>query len=145
MPAVYATPADLFARYRETLYALTGFVAGDDGEFAPEDTAALEDALAQAGSEIDMALRRMYRLPLRSVPPVLKRVAVDIAVAALPRNGGEEASLYERRAKEARALLASIAAGDMELDLPQAGGAAGGVGFYAPESPFAGKMKDFDL
>jgi len=145
MATVYAAPADLFARYRETLYALTGFVAPDDGDLSPEDAAALEEALAQAGSEIDVALRGRYRLPLKSVPPVLKRIAVDLAVADLPRNGGEEASLYERRARAARAILADIAAGKQIFDLAPASDAGGGVAHYAPESPLAGKMKDFDL
>jgi phage gp36-like protein len=146
MPTVYATSADLLARYRETLYAITGFAPDEGGNLPPEDTAALEAALERAGSEIDMALRARYRLPLESVPAALVRVAIDIAVADLPRNGTGEADLYERRAKAARALLASLASGEVTVGLPAASEVSGGgVGFYAPESTLAAKMKDFDL
>ncbi|MDR1946601.1 MAG: DUF1320 domain-containing protein [Desulfovibrio sp.] len=147
MSTVYAAAADVAARYGGTLFAVTGFAPDDDGNLPPEGISALENALEHAGSEIDMALRARYRLPLPSVPPVLARVAIDIAVADLPRNGTGEADLYERRAKAARALLASLAAGDTTLDLPEASGTAagGGVAFYAPESAMAAKMKDFDL
>jgi phage gp36-like protein len=144
---VYATPADVLARYGETLYAIGGFHVDDQGALEPDDLAALESALTSAGSEIDLALRARYRLPLASVPPVLARIAIDIAVADLPRNGTGEADLYERRAKAARALLASLAEGETTLDLPAAAGglAAGGVAFHAPASEMAEKMKDFAL
>jgi phage gp36-like protein len=147
MGAVYATPADVMARYRETLYAIGGFLPDEQGNLPPEDLAAIESALESAGGEIDLALRARYRLPLAGVPPVLVRIAIDLAVADLPRNGGGEADLYERRAKAARALLASLAEGETTLDLPAAadGLAGGGVAFHAPASEMAAKMKDFAL
>ena len=111
-------------------------------EVAAPHTAPLEKALIEAGSEIDAALRGRYALPVpeENVPPVLRRIAVDIAVDAIPRDGGEYADLFERRAKIARQLLADIAAGKTKLDLPQAdsgeNGSSGGVRFSSPHSHF---------
>ena len=71
---------------------------------------------------------------------VLRRIAVDLAVDAIPRNGIEAADLFERRAKAARQLLAEIAAGKAKLDLPEAdttdSGSSGGVRFWSPPSRF---------
>lgn len=50
---MYATPEDIRARYRE-VYPL---LAGKDAEGRP-DTAAVEQALAEAASEIDAILGR---------------------------------------------------------------------------------------
>ena len=133
--AAYAKAQDILDRYAHVGLLLSGLT--EEGE---PDTAPLEKALEEAGSEIDMALRGRYALPLAVVPPVLKRIAVDIAMDAIPRDGGEYADLFERRAKTARQLLADIAAGKTQLDLPQAdsreNGASGGVRFSSPHSHF---------
>ena len=144
MPTAYAAPEHIHTRYREELFAITGHMPDVEGELTPECRAALAVALDEAGSEIDMALRGRYRLPLETVPPVITRIAVDIAVAALPRNGAEHADLIERRAADARKLLAAIAKGDMLLDLPSASETSGGgVAFHFPESPMSAKLKDY--
>ena len=133
--AAYANAQDILARYAHVGLLLSGLT--EDGE---PDTAPLEKALEEAGSEIDMALRGRYALPLAVVPPVLKRIAVDIAVDAIPRDGGEYAELFERRAKTARQLLKDIATGTTSLDLPApeagAAGTGGGVKISVPHSRF---------
>lgn len=135
--AAYAKAQDILDRYAHVGLLLSGLT--EEGE---PDTAPLEKALIEAGSEIDAALRGRYALPVaeENVPPVLRRIAVDIAVDAIPRDGGEYADLFERRAKTARQLLADIAAGKTQLDIPQAGsgesGASGGVRFCAQHSHF---------
>ena len=77
MMTVYATAQDILDRYAHVGLMLSGLT--EDGE---PDTAPLEKALEEAGSEIAMALRGRYALPLAVVPPVLKRIAVDIAMDA---------------------------------------------------------------
>ncbi len=133
--ATYATAQDILNRYA----TVAVFLARLNDEGLP-DTAPLETALHEATSEIDAALRGRYRLPVADVPPVLRRIAVDLAVDAIPRNGIEAADLFERRAKAARQLLAEIAAGKAKLDLPEAdttdSGSSGGVRFWAPPSKF---------
>ena len=104
---MYATPEDIRARYKEVYLIL----AGKDAEGRP-DTAAVEQALAEAASEIDAILGTRFAVPVSPVPPVLRRIAVDLAVGALPRTGATEASMYERRARDARDLLDKLAAGE---------------------------------
>lgn len=132
---MYATFQDIIDRYGATAESLAGLDTEGNA-----DTARMDRALLEATSEIDATLAGRYQLPLATVPPVLRRMAVDLAVAALPQNGGDEASLFERRGKEARTLLAAIGKGDITLGLPQAsgGGSAGGggVAFDAPSSDF---------
>ena len=108
---MYATPEDIQARYKEVYLIL----AGKDAEGRP-DTAAVEQALAEAASEIDAILGTRFAVPVSPVPPVLRRIAVDLAVGALPRTGATEASMYERRAREARELLDKLAAGEASLE-----------------------------
>lgn len=108
---MYATPEDIRARYKE-IYPL---LAGKDEDGRP-DTAAVEQALAEASGEMDAILGTRFAVPVSPVPPVLRRIAVDLAVGALPRTGATEASMYERRAREARELLDKLAAGEASLE-----------------------------
>ena len=125
---MYATPEDIRARYKEVYLML----AGKDAEGRP-DTAAVEQALAEAASEIDAILGTRFAVPVSPVPPVLRRIAVDLAVGALPPPGAPEASMYERRAREARGLLDKLAAGAASLG---AGGCPRpGAPWGAPRGP----------
>ena len=130
---MYATPQDILDRYGDTGL----FLAGRTEEGLP-DTSPLMTALEEASSEIDAALRGRYRLPVESVPPVLRRIAVD----AIPRNAPETADLFERRAKAARELLKAIAKGDVSLGIPElARSASGGMAYYAPPSDFQTELE----
>lgn len=133
--SAYATAQDILDRYAHVGVLLSRLT--EEGE---PDTAPLQSALAEAGSEIDAALRGRYALPLNTIPPILKRIAVDIAVDAIPRDGGEYAELFKERAKTARQLLKDIANGVYALDLPGpdsgTAGTSGGVKFSAPCSHF---------
>ena len=71
---MYATPQDILDRYGDTGL----FLAGRTEEGLP-DTSPLMTALEEASSEIDAALRGRYRLPVESVPPGLRRLAVGLA------------------------------------------------------------------
>ena len=76
------------------------------------------------------------------MPSVLRRIAVDLAVDAIPRNAPETADLFERRAKAARELLKAIAKGDVSLGIPElAGSASGGMAHYAPPSDFQTELE----
>jgi phage gp36-like protein len=111
----YATPADLAQRYgADRLIELTdrdrdGF--GDDPQIA--------QALLDASYEIDGYLAARYKLPLPTVPPLLVRIACDIAIyrlLSLRRMGDiEDARL---RYEDARRLLENISKGVVALGLP---------------------------
>ena len=106
---MYATPQDILDRYGDTGL----FLAGRTEEGLP-DTSPLMTALEEASSEIDAALRGRYRLPVESVPPVLRRIAVDLAIAK----------------------------GDVSLGIPElARSASGGMAYYAPPSDFQTELE----
>jgi len=142
---MYATVADMQARYGAQLVALAGTTADKQ-----VDLAAVERALTAACAEMDAVLALRYAVPIAitPVPPVLRRIAEDLAASALPRNGASEASMYERRAREARELLDKLAAGKAELGAgaspaqPSGPAARGGISFYAPPSDFRRKLED---
>ena len=140
---MYATPEDIRARYKE-VYPL---LAGKDAEGRP-DTAAVEQALAEAASEIDAILGTRFAVPVSPVPPVLRRIAVDLAVGALPRTGATEASMYERRAREARELLDKLATGEASLGpgydpAPAGSGGTGRIGYVVRPSDFRRRLEDY--
>lgn len=140
---MYATVADMQARYGAQLVALAGTTADKQ-----VDLAAVERALTAACAEIDVVLSVRYAVPIgiTPVPPVLRRIAEDLAASALPRNGASEASMYERRAREARDLLDKLAAGKAALGAspaqPSGQSTRGGIAFYAPSSDFRRKLED---
>ena len=142
---MYATVADMQARYGAQLVALAGTTA--DKQI---DLAAVERALTAACAEIDVVLSVRYAVPIgiTPVPPVLCRIAEDLAASALPRNGASEASMYERRAREARDLLDKLAAGKAALGAgaspaqPSGQSTRGGIAYHAPSSDFRRKLED---
>ncbi|MEG2173831.1 MAG: DUF1320 domain-containing protein [Desulfovibrionaceae bacterium] len=138
---MYATVEDIQARYGDDTYIFAGTLA--DGSI---NKAALSRAVEEASSEIDLALQGRYALPLHSVPPVIRRICVDIAVAALPRNGATEATVYERRGREARALLASLSKGEISLgeeaSPAPAQGTGGGMAYFFSPSGFRAKLDE---
>ena len=142
---MYATVADMQARYGAQLVALAGTTADKQ-----VDLAAVERALTAACAEMDVVLSVRYAVPIAitPVPPVLRRIAEDLAASALPRNGASEASMYERRAREARDLLDKLAAGKAALGAgaspaqPSGQSTRGGIAYHAPSSDFRRKLED---
>lgn len=138
----YATVQDVLERYGED--ELWG-IAGDDGE-GNLNEAAIVTALEDASEEIDSALRVRYRLPLATVPAVVKRICIDLAVALVPTNGAAMSEIIEAREKRANTRLNEIARGTRQLDLAEAPRdvAGGGVLINAPDSPFSDdKLRGF--
>lgn len=123
---VYAQVSDLIDRYGEQEIAqLTDRATPPIGAV---DAVVAERALSDADAEIDAHLSGRYSLPLASVPPVLTRVACDIARYRLwdDQAPDEVRSRYE----DARRLLESIAAGKVTLGPAQS---PSGVQYAAPD------------
>lgn len=111
MPIVYATLADMQARFRpEQLIQLSDW----DGTGAL-DQARVEQAIATAGTIIDGYVSAKYgdRSAL-AVPPLLTKIACDIAFFELHRATPPES--VEKKNKAAVDMLRDIAAGKVRID-----------------------------
>lgn len=76
----------------------------------------LGNAIGLAESEIDASLSARYQLPLQTVPPLLAGIAGDLVLVRLHVDAAPEPVLAA--ARNARATLAQIRAGELELGLP---------------------------
>lgn len=108
----YASEAELRTRFGSDEIDV---VSGRDPGGA---AAAIGRALDDADAEIDAYLEARYALPLATVPPVLARIACDIARYRLwaERAPDEVRQRYE----DARRFLEALARGDVRLGLPEA-------------------------
>ena len=122
----YATQAELETRFSHIeLLKLT-----DRTNSGAVDVAVVTRALADADAEIDGYLAARYTLPLTPIPPVLSRVAADIARYHLYGDRVQEA--VRQRYEDAIRLLKSIAKGEVQLGiatgaLPDVAGSSGMV------------------
>jgi phage gp36-like protein len=111
----YATPADLAVRYgADRLIDLT-----DRDADGVADDPQIAQALADATAEIDGYLAARYRLPLPTIPPLLVRLACDIAIyrlLTLRRRGDIEDA--RRRYEDVQRVLELLAKGTVSLGLP---------------------------
>jgi phage gp36-like protein len=113
----YATQADLETRFGvDELTQLT-----DRTGAGVPDAGIVARALSDADAEIDGYLASRYALPLATVPPVLARIACDIARYRLWEDRASEE--VRRRYEDARRALESIAKGVISLGLPEANAA----------------------
>lgn len=118
----YATQTDLTERFGATeLAQRTDRVNG-----TTIDTVVLGRALDDADSEIDGYLATRYSLPLPSTPPVINRLACEIARYRLYDDGVPET--VHARYQEAVGLLKRLASGEVQLAGIAAVAVAGGSG-----------------
>jgi len=126
----YATQVDIDSRYGSDLL-LTIADRDGDGEV---DTDAVLLALADADDVIDSHLAERYQLPLATVPPLLVKAAVDIAVynlASLPTD--EQRNRYT----DALKALKNIATGVQQLGLaPPPSSTGQSATFVGPDRKF---------
>ena len=88
----------------------------DDDLDGAADTTVVEAAIADADGMIDTYLGERYDVPLAETTPLLRRLAVDLAVAALFARRRESASpVHDERAKLAMDILGRIASGELAL------------------------------
>lgn len=117
---MYATAADIDATFGTDLLDL---IADTDGAGERND-AAIERALVDATATIDGYVSARHALPLATVPPLLRTLAMDLAIHRLALRPGQMTEEVEARAKEARKTLEAIGAGRSGLGLPSAAPAA---------------------
>jgi phage gp36-like protein len=122
----YATPADLEQRFGADEMAQLA----DPLHTGSAVPALLELALADADAEINGYLAARYQLPLVTVPPVLVRVACDVARYRLWADRSSDE--VRRRYDDAIKLLTHVAKGVVALAVGLGGDAD------APEPSLAG-------
>lgn len=105
----YATAQDMAARFGAPELDQ---LADRNGDGMP-DAGVVDGALADADAEIDAYLAGRYPLPLAHVPPVLARIACDIARYRLWADKASEE--VRNRYADARRLLEQVAAGRVLL------------------------------
>ena len=117
----YATQADLETRFGAAEILQLADRDGDD----VADSGVVAGALAEADAEIDAHLAARHTLPLVTVPPILVRLACDIArYRLMADNPLEEA---RKRYEDARRMLESLAAGRVSLGLSAASVVSGNL------------------
>lgn len=72
-------------------------------------------AMARAGAEIDAYLGKRYGLPLPEVPPLVKAMAVTLALYGLYGRRGVVPEPWQRRRAETQQYLEDLAAGRLSL------------------------------
>lgn len=92
----------------------------DDAGTGQADTAVVDQVIAEAEAEVDAYLAARYTLPLTTVPAVVKRIAVDLAVWALYTRRKLTDEAVNARHKQAQRLLEAMARGTVSLGLPAA-------------------------
>lgn len=95
-------------------------------------------AIANAGSEIEGYISARYPVPLSSVPPIIRKLAVDIAVYNLfsRKWSVEEDNNLARRYKNAVALLQRIAEGKVLLGVSE-----NNILYSAPAKSFGSRFR----
>jgi phage gp36-like protein len=112
---VYASADDMIARYpNRDLVQLTN----EDPTQTEIDTTVIDQALADASAEIDGYLDGRFALPLTDEPPVLTRLACDVAMYRLqslrPLHDMADA---RKRYDDAIGFLLRVARGEVTLGL----------------------------
>lgn len=108
----YCTIEDLLKQLDEAALIELTDDAGS-GEVGEEVAAA---AIADADAEIDAHAGLAHAVPLDPVPPLIRRLSVDLALHNLyARRGGVVPESRERRHERALALLSRIAEGKIAL------------------------------
>lgn len=131
----YATQADLVERFSEAEIAQ---LTDRSHEAETIDAGVVQRALEDAAAEIDGRLQPRYRLPLASVPRLLKNIACDIARYRLYDDRATDQ--VNKRYDDAIRLLDRIGRGEIQLGLDaadQATPTAGGVRSQASARVFS--------
>lgn len=134
----YAGVQDLIDRWGEAeVRQLAPAAAGSDPAW---DVARIDQVLADASAEIDSYLANRYAVPLVEIPPLVIKVACELAREALDRQG--RAPVLEA-GKRSRAWLKAVARGEATLGTGPGGDAealpdvqAGGAQVEAPDRVF---------
>lgn len=121
----YCTQQQLVDRYGEAM--LIDLTDRDDPPAGAIVSAVIDGAIADADAAIDGYLKGRYALPLTATPPLLRDLAMPIAVYKLHRNIASEKVRQDY--DDAMRALREIASGAIRLDVagaePEGSGSSG--------------------
>lgn len=110
---MYATTDQLRERIGSDVLTLLS----DEDADGTGDEDLIEAALEDAAAEIDMMLSGRYETPVEPAPSVLVRIVTELAVHYLfLRARGAISPEHSQRVSDARALLAELGRGELDLD-----------------------------
>ncbi|MEN6375330.1 MAG: DUF1320 domain-containing protein [Smithella sp.] len=132
----YATQQDIINRYGSNEL----IVAADHDEDGVADADVVEQGLKDSSDEIDVYIGGRYTLPLDTVPQVLMRLCVDMALYHMSKPPAVTDE-KRRRYEDAVRLLAKISEGKVTLGSndPQGSGNAGGSFFQSAPARFTNR------
>lgn len=114
----------------------------DEEERIEKITPLVEQAVDDAGAEIDGYLAKRYKVPFQKTPTVIHKYAKDIALYNLvSRKGvdeGDREKTYLNRYNAAIAFLLRVAEGKVDIDVAEGGMDSSGnanIGFTMESSP----------
>ena len=110
----YASQQDMIDRYGEDAL----LIAADRDHDGVIDTDVVSTALQDATDEIDAYVGKKYSLPLPSVPGVLQRICIDIALYRLTDSTGYTEERRQRYDDDL-AFLLRLSKGDISLGMPE--------------------------
>lgn len=107
----YCAQSDILERLpEETLIQLT-----DDAEAGQVEASVVARAIADADAEIDGHLGSRHAVPLSPVPPLVRKISVELAIYHLFSRRGGAPEEWRQRYEDNRRLLENIAKGLVSL------------------------------
>ena len=100
----------------------------DDENTGSVNQARVDEAIAQADAEIDSYCGGRYTVPFTTVPDIVKKISVDIAIYNLYSRRVEEipetrAERYKNAMRQLEGIASGkITVGEPEADVPESGG-----------------------
>lgn len=119
----YATESDIETIYSSHVLDRVAF----DPETGGRDSERVARALESATHEIDMYLSVFHTMPLATIPPMVRQMAVDIAIYRMALTQDKLTIEIENRYKATITTLTSISQGKLALGIP-AGSGQGPIG-----------------
>lgn len=110
----YATIEDIRTLRGEKVLTFISDLDGDDVANDP----AIQQGLDDAAAEIDTYLSSLFSLPFETVPPVLRKLCVDMAIYGVSLLRPTRPDEFRVRYEDAVKLLIRIADGKAGLGLP---------------------------
>src|SRR3990167_2072302 len=100
----------------------------DDENTGSSDLARVDEAIAQSDAEIDSYCGGRYTVPFTTVPDIVKKISVDIAIYNLYSRRVEEipetrAERYKNAMRQLEGIASGkITIGEPDADVPESGG-----------------------